>query len=410
VPGNLIYDVECELDPDIVADYDAWLPGHVRDVLACEGFLGATIEALETPAGERQRRRIQYQLENAAALDHYLENKATQLRTETAERFGGRVHCERRVFKPREELLPPALEPSRCLNCGDQVTGKYCARCGQRIDVHVLSMREVAGDITHSLLHLDGRAWQTLKLLILKPGELTREFIAGRHQHYLPPFRLYLAISILFFALSALLPDKGLVHLDDEGQTVIAPVANDGVDPALASNLPKSTGKDCDINLTLPLIGSVSEPLSRACRSAAADGGVRLFEHFAATAPKLMFVFLPLMAAVTLLFYWRRPRRLYAEHLVLFLHSHAFIYLLLAATAVTIALSTIELPGFGLFGFITFLLYAYLPYYVFRSMRVVYREGRLRTLLKFTAVGTIYFILLGVTMLAGFVYSAVSLT
>jgi hypothetical protein len=42
-------------------------------------------------------------------------------------------------------------------------------------------------------------------------------------------------------------------------------------------------------------------------------------------------------------------------------------------------------------------------------MRVVYGESRLRTLLKFTAVGTIYFVLLGVTMLAGFVYTALTL-
>jgi hypothetical protein len=298
-------------------------------------------------------------------------------------------------------------------------------------------MREVAGDVTHSLLHLDSRAWQTLKLLILKPGELTREFIAGRHQNYLPPFRFYLGVSILFFALSALLPDEDLVHLDDDDQAVTAPVtikppenaarappdelsaelsrdireelAKTGVDPALADNLPKADGKDCDIDLTLPLIGSVGEPLSSACRKIVADGGVRLFERFANTAPRLMFLFLPLMAAVTLLFYWRRPRRLYVEHLVLFLHSHAFIYLLLAATAVTMTLSTIELPLFGFFSFLTFILYAYLPYYVFRSMRVVYGESRLRTLLKFTALATIYFILLGVTMVAGFVYTALAL-
>ena len=435
--SNVIYEVECQLDPDIVADYDAWLPGHVRDVLACAGFLGASIQSTETPSGERQRRRVQYRVESLAALDHYLENSATRIRTETLQRFSGRVQCERRVFKPREDIVPAALEPARCLNCGTPIIGKYCRACGQNADVHVLSMREVAGDVTHSLLHLDSRAWQTLKLLILKPGELTREFIAGRHQSYLPPFRLYLVVSILFFALSALLPDKDLVHIDDDDQAVTAPVtikppenapgalpdevsaklgkdireelAKAGVDPALAENLPKSGRKDCDINLSLPLIGTVSEPLSRACRSAASDGGVRLFEHFVATAPRLMFLFLPLMAAVALLVYWRRPRRLYAEHLVLFLHSHAFIYLLLATTAVTIALSTIELPLFGFFGFLTFILYAYLPYYVFRSMRVVYGESRLRTLLKFTALGTIYFILLGITMLAGFVYTALAL-
>ena len=50
--------------------------------------------------------------------------------------------------------------------------------------------------------------WQTLQLLVARPGQLTREFIAERHQQYLPPFRLYLVISLFFFALSALLPDS----------------------------------------------------------------------------------------------------------------------------------------------------------------------------------------------------------
>jgi hypothetical protein len=421
VSSIVIYEVECQLDPDIVAEYDAWLPGHVRDVLACAGFLRASIQSTETPSGERQRRRVQYRVESLAALDHYLENSATRIRTETLERFSGHVQCERRVFKPREEILPAALEPARCLNCGTSVTGKYCPGCGQASDVHVLSMREVAGDVTHSLLHLDSRVWQTLKLLVLKPGELTREFIAGRHQSYLPPFRLYLAISILFFALSALLPDSNLVNFDDGAGNVPAPasaalrpdvrdeLARAGVDPAVISDEAKAGKSSCDVNLTLPVIGSVNEPLSRACERVRADGGARLLEHFTATAPKLMFLFLPLMAAVALLFYWRRPRRLYAEHLVLFLHNHALTFLLLAGAVALDALSSVNLPLFKFFGFLEFLLLVYLPYYVYRSMRVVYGEGRLKTALKFTALAAIYFVLLAVTIFAGFVYAALAL-
>ena len=122
-----------------------------------------------------------------------------------------------------------------------------------------------------------------------------------------------------------------------------------------------------------------------------------------------MFLFLPLMAAVALLFYWRRPRRLYIEHLVLFLHNHAFMFLLLTATAGLGALSAIDLPMFGVFGFAEFLLFLYLPYYVYRSMRVVYGDGRWKTVSKLLAIGTIYFLLLGVTMLGGFIYTALSL-
>jgi Protein of unknown function (DUF3667)/Domain of unknown function (DUF4286) len=422
VSSKVIYDVECQLDPDIVADYDAWLPGHVRDVLSCAGFLDASIHSTETPSGERPRRRIQYRVESLAALDQYLENHATRLRTETAERFGGRVQCERRVYRPREEILPARLEPPRCLNCGAPVIGKFCSSCGQSGDVHVVSMREVAGDFTHSLLHLDGRVWQTIKLLALKPGELTREFIAGRHQSYLPPFRLYLGISILFFALSALLPDGELVKFDENAtsadttgraqelrEDISAELANAGVDPAALAGGGGKKESDCNVDVTLPLIGSVKEPLSRACRRIRADGGKLLFEHFIATAPKLMFLFLPLMASVAMLFYWRRPRRLYIEHLVLFLHDHAFTFLLLGAATALNALSSIKLPLFGFFGFLEFLLILYLPYYVFRSMRVTYAESRLRTSLKFAALAVIYLVLLGVTMLAGFIYAALAL-
>jgi hypothetical protein len=433
VPGNLIYEVECQLDPDIVADYDAWLPGHVRDVLACQGFLGATVEFPEMPPGERQRRCIRYRIESIAALDHYLENQATRLRTETAQRFGGRVHCERRVLRPRHELTPAAHEPARCLNCGAAVSGKHCTQCGQASDVHLLSMKEVAGDVAHSLLHLDSRVWSTLWLLISRPGELTREFIAGRHQKYLPPFRLYLAVSVLFFAVSALLPNSDFVNLDDKEVNIVTPAGVVGADEANQAATIKGLSEEVRKDLEAEGIDTANTrktgagefdckfqvfdakefdelelALGRACNKMQADGGAHLAERFAATAPKLMFLFLPLMAAVALLFYWR-PRRLYAEHLVLFLHNHAFTYLLIGVSAILSAISGLKIPFSGVFSFVTFLLLLYLPYYVFRSMRVVYGEGRLKTTLKFLSIGTIYLLFLGVTMMAGLVYAMLTL-
>jgi hypothetical protein len=435
VPSALIYEVECQLDPDIVADYDAWLPGHVREVLACAGFLGAAIEAPETPPGERQRRRVRYRLGSAAALDRYLENDATRLRAETARRFGGRVACERRVFKPREELAAPDREARRCLNCGTVFEGRHCAQCGQASDVHVLSMKEVAGDVTHSLLHLDSRVWRTLRLLVRRPGELTREFIAGRHQQYIPPFRLYLAVSILYFALSALLPESGLldvdapVVLDDASETVAAkpaprsPVELKDVTGELRKELAAEGVPQADIDEALKRDGSckvsifgdtpnstdLERTLSRACENIRRDGGRQLAERFASTAPKLMFLFLPLMAAAAMLFYWR-PRRLYTEHLVLFLHNHAFTFLLLAFTAILNEIAELKFPSAGVLNLVMFLMWCWLPYYVYRSMRVVYGNGRALTFLKFFTISTIYFVLLGVTMLGGLIYTAYGLS
>jgi hypothetical protein len=409
VTATLIYEVECQLDPDIVADYDAWLPGHVQAVLSCPGFQAAEIEAPETPPGERQRRRVRYRLDSVAALDHYLENDATRLKTETAQRFGGRVQCERRVYKPRHELVSPANEPRRCLNCGTVVTGQHCAQCGQSADVHVLSMKEVAGDVTHSLLHLDSRVWRTLRLLARRPGELTREFIAGRHQLYIPPFRLYLAVSILFFALTAFLPDSDSFAVGTGEAEITGELAKEGID-VQQLGAPAGEMGDCKVNiLDDARFDALEQAIESACRQMRQDGGARFAERFAATAPKLMFLFLPLMAAVALLFYWK-PRRLYAEHLVLFLHNHAFVFLLLGAMEVLDALSGLKPPFGGVLGFLNFLLFVYLFWYVYKSMRVVYAEGRFKTLLKYFAIGTIYVVLLGITMLGGLVYTMIGLS
>lgn len=251
-------------------------------------------------------------------------------------------------------------------------------------------MAEVTHDFVHSALHLDGRAWRTLRSLLLKPGELTNEFISGRRQRYLPPFRLYLVVSLAFFALSAVLPGAEAVR----------------VDPQVGEAL--EAGSRCDIRIGDAGFERLDALLSEACRKLAADGGKRLGPTFLATAPKLMFVFLPLMAAVATLFYWR-PRRLYVEHLVMFLHTHALVFVVLSLTAVFNALQLAGLPGAGILGAAGAALLLYVPYYVYRAMRVVYGDGRGRTLMKFAAIGLIYFVLLGVTLLAGIVYSLLSL-
>ncbi|HSO06190.1 MAG TPA: DUF3667 domain-containing protein [Pelomicrobium sp.] len=266
-------------------------------------------------------------------------------------------------------------------------------------------MHEVAHDFVHSALHLDSRVWRTLRSLVLKPGELTREFIAGRRQRYLPPFRLYLVLSVVFFALSALLPDGQLVRVDAMGDTVVVP------DPATPGDAPAAAGlskAQCNLQLDGALGERINPVFNEACTKVVADNGRRLGDVFFRTAPKLMFLFLPLMAAAALLFYWR-PRRLYAEHLVLFLHTHAFVFLALSAKAIIDALMSLPLPGVGLLGIAVFALFLYLPWYVFRAMRVVYGEGRLRTAVKFIALSFIYFVLLGVTMVGGVLYSAMTL-
>jgi hypothetical protein len=413
VAGEVIYEVEARLDPSIVDEFDAWLPGHVREVITRPGFTGAEMQRPvgEGPAGEVLR-RTQYRVEGMAALERYVEQDAPRLRADVAARFGEMAIFSRRVFTPAGVPLRLPEEPVTCRNCGAPVPGRFCTDCGQSRDIRVLSMNEVVGDVTHSLLHLDSRVWRTLKALVLKPGVLTNEFIAGRHQRYLPPFRLYLVVSVVYFALSAFIGD-GLVRVYGvpEG-TVVAPVAK-GPDGGAA----ETTGQEV---LQQPLdldfggrFSGVEAVIEQAAAKIQKDRGKRFGEVLLANLPKAMFVFLPLVAAAALLFYWR-PRRLYAEHLVYFLHVHAALFLALGASQLVegllrwlapraTTLADVAAAAMGI------ALALYLPWYVYRATRIVYQNGRWLTLGKLSAMWVLYLALLGLVMAAAAVYTALSL-
>jgi Protein of unknown function (DUF3667). len=94
---------------------------------------------------------------------------------------------------------------THCENCGAQLTGRYCAQCGQPAIDYRRSFRHVLVDVLDSFLNWDSKFFATIWWLIVRPWRLTNEFLAGHRVRYLHPVRLYLLASILFFfALSYL--------------------------------------------------------------------------------------------------------------------------------------------------------------------------------------------------------------
>src|SRR5574343_308885 len=89
---------------------------------------------------------------------------------------------------------------TRCRNCGAEVSGLFCAQCGQETRVELPTLREFIGEATGRLLAVDGRLWRTLFLLVFRPGQLTVEYLNGRRKHYVRPARLFFALSLLMFA------------------------------------------------------------------------------------------------------------------------------------------------------------------------------------------------------------------
>jgi len=96
-----------------------------------------------------------------------------------------------------------------CLNCGAAVTGRFCGACGQEARDPDPPIRFLARELLADALGTDSRTWRTLRLLLLRPGALTVEYLAGRRARFLEPLRLYLLLSAAFLAMALFTPAGG---------------------------------------------------------------------------------------------------------------------------------------------------------------------------------------------------------
>jgi hypothetical protein len=87
-----------------------------------------------------------------------------------------------------------------CLNCGLEIAGtNFCSNCGQENDCKVLSAGHFVRDILDEFLKYDAKLLNTLRNLLLRPGYLPNEYIAGRRVAFISPLRLFFIVSTVFF-------------------------------------------------------------------------------------------------------------------------------------------------------------------------------------------------------------------
>jgi hypothetical protein len=95
-------------------------------------------------------------------------------------------------------------ETKKCPNCGETTVRYYCANCGQKQTNLNAPFKQLISDFLGNVLTFDSRFLRTLIPLLTKPGFLTASFVAGQRVRYVPPLRLYVFISVIFFFSLAL--------------------------------------------------------------------------------------------------------------------------------------------------------------------------------------------------------------
>ena len=100
------------------------------------------------------------------------------------------------------ETSPP--EPAECPNCGTMTAAAFCPDCGQKQKVH-RTLAALFHDLIHGVLHLDGKFWNTIPLLIFRPGKLTRRYIDGERAKFVSPMAMFLFSVFAMFAVFQML-------------------------------------------------------------------------------------------------------------------------------------------------------------------------------------------------------------
>lgn len=332
-----------------------------------------------------------------------------------------------------------------CPSCGHPVIGTFCGVCGQSRDSHRRSVRHLVSEFVQDIASFDGRIARTVTALLLRPGELAAAFREGRTQRYVPPVRLYLFVSLLFFLL---LPATGLtfvqfglkaqvtvyshdasgrVFMTRNGTTSAVPELKSdaqgtmsAVDPKSGFQVPaeKADGKttSCLLTSSIRFFQPIHAPeptatpdaakalaqlraevakdskqgnwitrvLERTISNLATDPGA-LNAPLAAWIPRILFVLLPLFAGLVALLHWsQRKTYFFVDHLVFSLTMHSFAFVALFAAALAAQIIAGEWVALGLVLGVSA--------YFLLSLKAFYRQNWFWTGVKFAGISVTYFV------------------
>lgn len=303
------------------------------------------------------------------------------------------------------KLLPKI---SQCQNCDSPTKGNYCPVCGQDSRDHSVSMRLLFQDLASDIFTYDSRFFRSFLPLIFKPGALTVEYTQGRRVRFIPPLRLYIFISLIFFfvvtvqvrdsirekeereatnapsdstvvervlSLHAAVPDS----LDD-GMTPVVWVADRlALSQTKSFELPEDgdwsnvNWDEMDVD-TIDSDGTMNVTIFGQPATYDKQGfitsGLKIL-------PKMIFLLLPLFALLLALVYIRR-RKKFIEHLVLSLHLHAFMFLIFTIGTL---ISNVWL---------SLAIIIFIHVYIYLALRRVYGQGWLKTFFKFMFLSNAY--------------------
>ncbi|WBV61992.1 DUF3667 domain-containing protein [Chryseobacterium camelliae] len=336
-------------------------------------------------------------------------------------------------------------ENKTCLNCGHTVEERFCPHCGQENIEPKQPFHFLFTHFIEDFTHYDGEFWKTIKYLLLRPGKLTREYLAGKRQMYVAPVKLYIFISFITFFLPSLFSDSEEEATEHDKKTHVAKKeeekTKDGKTAKFTDSLQQHLSKEQlskkpqsqaskDLKVTevngnnidtdalgetedgrLSVLGtrnmkqydslytkdkgnaflySFMKPFAKKIFHMQEQGLKKELimdkfkETFVHTLPKALFVYLPIFAFFLWIFHSKK-KWWYFDHGIFTLHYFSF---LLLGTLILICLDKITdlLPNYGVLNLLTILIniaaITYMSIYFFIAHHRVYESSRAMSVFK----------------------------
>ena len=249
-----------------------------------------------------------------------------------------------------------------CKNCNSELIGLFCSTCGQK-DNELLSVKAIVRELTDNVFSFDSRFFITLKYLMIKPGFLTKEYWAGRRTTYLPPLRMYLVLSVLYFFLQGFMTEREHTMFQNSNSE------------AFAFNIDDSSPQFFHFIVDILNNGFI------VMEERQLNDQDLLYNYI----PSAMFILMPFMGLLLLLVY-RNKNLFYSYHLITVLHFHCFVFFINSVEEFIPIVDSI-MP---LFFF----------YYAVSMLKVIYQDSWVKTSMKFMILLITYGASVGLTILS----------
>lgn len=264
-----------------------------------------------------------------------------------------------------------------CPNCGAELESQYCADCGQSAKDMKKPFVTLATDALGDVFAFDSRLLRTVPALLFRPGHVTRSYLEGKRMRYVPPFRMFLIASVIFFlVVFSITENQDWLEGDDlevNGNNLsISSLVIEGQAINEIEGYDKIFDEDGDFNRAeadtfvenlkaegvLETDADATELLDRLENmSGRTLSRMELFATIQKWVPRISFLLLPIyVITFTLMHFWMRRIYIY-DHVIVALHYQTYLYM---SATIAIGVAFISIPlAWGLFA-IAALVYLFL--------------------------------------------------